>query len=268
MNHHDLTEDNLTQHTMRPYILSETNYHAIKDERFEMAVLPWGATEAHNYHLPYGTDNLESDSIAAESARIAWDMGARPIVLPNIPFGVNTGQRDIYLDISINPSTQLAILSDIADGLQHQGLYKLLIFNSHGGNDFKAIVREVGLKYPKMFISVMNWYQALDKSLYFEHEGDHADEMETSLMLYLRHDLVLPKDYWGEGKAKKFKINAFSEGWIWSERQWPKVTQDTGIGNPELATEKKGERFFMDLTLKIARVLVDICKTNMEDMYV
>ena len=43
---------------MRPYILAETNWKAVKETKFELAVLPWGATEAHNYHLPYGTDNF------------------------------------------------------------------------------------------------------------------------------------------------------------------------------------------------------------------
>jgi creatinine amidohydrolase len=66
-----------------------------------------GATEAHNYHLPYGTDAYEAAHVAAESAKKAWDAGARVVVLPAIPFGVNTGQLDIRLCINMNPSTQL-----------------------------------------------------------------------------------------------------------------------------------------------------------------
>ena len=140
---------------MRPYILAETNWKALKQDKFDLAILPWGATEAHNYHLPYATDNYEADALAAESARIAHDKGGKLIVLPTIPFGVNTGQSDIYLDINLNPSTQLAILSDIIETLNRQGIHKLLIFNSHGGNNFKPLVRELGLKFPKMFISFL-----------------------------------------------------------------------------------------------------------------
>ncbi len=168
---------------IRPYILAETNWDSLQDESFDLAILPWGATEAHNYHLPYSTDILEADFIAAESAKIAWEKGAKVIVLPTIPFGVNTGHKDIYLDININPSTQLAILNDIIEVLNRQGIKKLFILNSHGGNDFKPLIRELGLKYPDVFISFSNWFQALDKSTYFDNPGDHADEMETSLML-------------------------------------------------------------------------------------
>ncbi|MFT6971695.1 MAG: creatinine amidohydrolase, partial [Roseivirga sp.] len=67
---------------IRPYILAETNWKALKDTTFDVAILPWGATEAHNFHLPYATDVYESDYIAAASAKIAWEKGAKVIVLP------------------------------------------------------------------------------------------------------------------------------------------------------------------------------------------
>ncbi len=252
---------------MRSYILAENNWKSLQNATLDLAVLPWGATEAHNYHLPYATDNFEADYIAAESARIAYEKGAKVIVLPTLPFGVNTGQRDIYLDISINPSTQLNILSDIIDGLQHQKIFKLMILNSHGGNDFKGILRELGLRYPKMFLCVCNWFQALDKSLYFDVNGDHADEMETSLMLYLRPELVLPKENWGDGKEKKNKIEAFRQAWAWTERKWPKVTVDTGIGDPGAASQEKGEKYFKDLTLAVGKLMLEISQTDVDTLY-
>jgi creatinine amidohydrolase len=252
---------------MRPYILAETNWDYLKNATFDLAVLPWGATEAHNYHLPYATDIIEADLMAAESARIAWEKGAKVIVLPTIPFGVNTGQSDILLDMNINPSTQFAILNDVAEVLSRQGINKLLVFNSHGGNDFKSIVREMGLKFPKMFICVSNWYQTLDRSAYFEIPGDHADEMETSLLLYLKPELVLPKEKWGKGNEKKNKIRAFSEGWAWAERKWSKISEDTGVGNPALATKEKGERYFKAVTQKMGELFFELSKADVENLY-
>lgn len=252
---------------MRPYILAETHWDALKDAEFELAVLPWGATEAHNYHLPYATDIIEADHIAAESAKLAWERGAKVIVLPTIPFGVNTGQTDIFLDINLNPSTQSSILSDIVEVLNRQGLHKLLIFNSHGGNDFKPLIRELGSKFPKMFICVSDWYRSLDRNLFFDAPGDHADEMETSLMLYLAPQLVLPKEKWGKGKERKNRIKAFSEGWVWAERKWSKISEDTGIGNPIAATKEKGEKYFMEVIRKMANLFYEIGKADLEDLY-
>ncbi len=252
---------------MRPYILAETNLKELKKENIELAVLPWGATEAHNYHLPYGTDVYEADAIAAASAKIAWEAGAKVIVFPTVPFGVNTGQADILLDLNLNPSTQLAILKDLAEVLNRQGIKKLLVFNSHGGNDFKTILREIGLQYPEMFFSTCNWFQAMDKSKYFEHEGDHADEMETSLIQFLHPELVLPLEEAGDGKEKKSKVKGIREGWAWSERRWSMVTEDTGIGNPKASTAEKGERFFKDVTQKMAGLMIDIANLDINNRY-
>ncbi|WP_338360143.1 creatininase family protein [Yeosuana marina] len=252
---------------IRPYILAETNWKHLKNETIELAVLPWGATEAHNYHLPYGTDIFEGESIAAESARIAWDKGAKVMVLPSIPFGVNTGQSDIYLDINLNPSTQFSILSDVIEVLNRQGIYKLVVLNSHGGNDLKSIIRELGLKYPKMFLCITNWFKSLDKSLYFDASGDHADEMETSLILHLKPELVLPKAEWGDGKEKKNKIKGFSEDWAWTERPWSQISEDTGVGNPKASTREKGEKFFNAVCEKMSRLMIDISNADTNNLY-
>jgi len=252
---------------IRPYLLAETNWKDLKDRNIDLAILPWGATEAHNYHLPYATDNIESDYLSEESARIAWGQGAKIIVLPTIPFGVNTGQSDIFLDVNLSPSTQFAILTDIIEMLHRQGIKKLLIFNSHGGNNFKPLLRELGLKFPKMFLSVSNWFQSLDKSEYFKESGDHADEMETSLLLYLKPELVRPLEEAGLGSEKKNVIKAFSEGWVWAERKWSQVSEDTGIGNPKFATKEKGERYFKAITEKMAKLFVDLAGVDVENMY-
>lgn len=252
---------------MRPYILAETNWKHLQDASFDLAVLPWGATEAHNYHLPYGTDIFEAEQIATESARLAYHRGTKVIVLPVIPFGVNTGQWDVMLDINMNPSTQFLILQDIIQVLDRQGIYKLMILNSHGGNDFKTMIRELGLKFPKMFLCQCNWYQMPIQKDFFENKDDHAGEMETSLMLHLRPDLVLPLSEAADGSAKKFKFEAIREGWAWAERQWTKVTSSTGIGDPRKATKEKGERFFKAVTEKVAAFMEDVAKTKREDFY-
>ena len=252
---------------MRPYLLAECNWKDIKDRSIELAILPWGAIEAHNYHLPYSSDIIESDHIAAVAAEKAFIQGAKIIVLPTVPYGVNTGQTDVKLDININPSTQAAILHDIITVLNHQNINKLLILNGHGGNDFKQILRELGLKFPKMFLSFCNWYSSINKSEYFDHDGDHADEMETSLLLYLSPNLVLPLDEAGSGLEKKITISGIKEGWAWAERRWSEATEDTGIGNPINATKEKGEKYFKAVTNKISQLFIDIANADLTDLY-
>ncbi|MGM0546832.1 MAG: creatininase family protein [Bacteroidota bacterium] len=253
---------------MRPYILAESNWKSLKAQEIELAVLPWGATEAHNYHLPYATDIIEGKAIAEKAGKIAWERGAKIMILPAIPFGVNTGQTDITLDINMHPSTQAAVLNDVIEVLNRQGINKLLVLNSHGGNNFKPIIRELGVQYSDMFISFCNWFQAVDKNKFFDHpEGDHADEMETSLVMYLRPELVRPLDEAGDGEAKQYRIKALRENWAWAERQWSEVTEDTGVGNPKKASAEKGKAYFEAVTQKVADLFFDLANADLDDLY-
>ena len=252
----------------RPYVLSETNWKSVQETDFDVAVLPWGATEAHNYHLPYATDNYQADHISIESARLAWNEGAKIIVLPCVPFGVNTGQMDIPLCINMNPSTQLAVLEDVAEVLDRAEIEKLVIFNGHGGNHFKQMIRELALNYPELFVCAVNWYESIDAEQFFTDPGNHAGALETSLMMSIAPELVLPMDQAGSGDAKHFRIAAFQEGWATAQREWTKVTADTGVGNPAGATAEKGKAYFNACCQKISRFFVELANADIDDLYV
>jgi creatinine amidohydrolase len=252
--------------TGKPYILAETNWKTVKATAYEVAILPWGATEAHNFHLPYGTDNYESAWVAAEAARKAWEAGEKVVVLPTLPFGVNTGQLDIQLCINMNPSTQAAVLADVVESLEGQGIMKLVIVNSHGGNDFRQIIRELQAM-SGVFISTVNWWSCVDSKSYFDEPGDHAGELETSVMLEIAPDVVLPVSDAGDGKARKFRLEGLRNGTAWAPRHWMSVTDDTGVGNPARATREKGVQFLEAVTTKIASYLIELSQADLEKLY-
>lgn len=251
----------------RPYILAETNWKTVQATDYQLAVLPWGATEAHNYHLPYATDNIQCDYVSADSARVAWEKGGKVIVLPTLPFGVNTGQLDVKLCINMNLSTQIAVLKDIMDVLARQGIPKLLILNGHGGNHFKQVIREMSFFYPQVFVCAVDWFRAVNWKLYFEDPGDHAGEMETSAILHIAPDWVLPLSEAGDGSAKVFKFKAFKEGWATAQREWTKVTADTGVGNPYPATAEKGKRYLDDTAQVLGQFMYELAVTPNNYLY-
>lgn len=250
----------------RPYVLAETNWKSVKDTRYEVAILPWGATEPHNLHLPYGTDVYETRHISERAAEFAWNKGAKVVALPTVPFGVNTGQLDLRLAINMNPSTQFAVLSDVASAISGQGIRKLAILNGHGGNDFRQMIRELQPKL-HIFICTINWWTCIKSTEIFVEPGDHAGEMETSLMMALEPDLPLSVKEAGPGKARRFRIAGLRDGWAWAPRQWTKVTDDTGTGNPYAATVEKGEKFLRAVTEKVGGFLIDLAAADLANMY-
>jgi creatinine amidohydrolase len=238
----------------------------VRATTYEVAVLPWGATEAHNLHLPYATDTIECDAVSAAAARLAWDEGARVIVLPAIPFGVNTGQLDIRGCLNMNPSTQAAVLGDIVRSLEPHGVRKVVILNGHGGNDFRQMIRELQ-PTTRIFLCTLNWYASVNPSAYFSVPGDHAGELETSVMLSVAPGLVLPLGEAGPGTARAFGPRALREGWAWAPRRWTQVTDDTGVGDPAAASADKGHRFLDAVSRRIADFLVELANADPEALY-
>src|SRR5438034_10156033 len=226
----------------RPYMLNELTWKTVRDARYEVAVLPWGATEAHNLHLPYSTDNVETERIAALAAQHASERGARVVVLPVVPFGVNTGQLDIPLCVNLNPSTQALVLRDVATSLAGQGVPKLVILNGHGGNRVRQMIRELQPAV-SLFLCTVNWYQVMDPNAFFAEPGDHAGELETSVMLHVAPELVAPLSDAGPGRARRFATAGLRERRAWAPRRWRQVTAHPGDGHPVAATAERRRKF-------------------------
>ncbi len=231
-----------------------------------VAVMPWGATEPHNTHLPYGTDTILGREVAARVAARCLSRGVRVIALPALPFGVNTTQLDLPLTINIMPSTQLAVLRDVVRSLEPHGVRVLLLLNAHGGNELRALVRELQPE-TRVLLAIANWWQAGEHAVFAE-PGDHAGELETAAMMHVAPHLVNPdRSNWGDGAVKRSVFAGVRAGWAWIPRRWTQVTADTGVGDPKEATAEKGERFVAQAVEKIAELCEQLAAADPERLY-
>lgn len=248
--------------------LTITSWKEVKDEKFDVAVLPWGATEPHNLHLPYGTDSILSHGIACMAVEKALPKGVKCMVLPAIPLGSqNPGQTDLKFCIHARYDTQRAVLTDIVASLYRQGQRKLVIVNGHGGNNFRNMIRDLAIDFPDFYVAVSDWYAVEKAADYFDATGDHADELETSVMMYFHPEWVLPLEEAGMGENKAFGIPALKNKQAWIPRHWTKVTTDTGIGNPKASTAGKGKKFAEKVTDILSEFLVDFATTTNGNYY-
>ncbi|NUQ66158.1 MAG: creatininase family protein, partial [Pirellulales bacterium] len=74
--------------------------------------------------------------------------------------------------------------TDVVESLEAHGVSKLLVLNGHGGNDFRQMIRELQMRTP-LFLCTLNWWTVPGLTHLFEDPGDHAGELETSLMMHL-----------------------------------------------------------------------------------
>ena len=230
----------------------------------KVVVLPFGATEPHGGHLPYATDIIESTAIADRACALAQQQGAGVVALPPIPFGVQTSQQTYPLAMNLNPSTLNQILSDLTESLDNSGIEKAVILNGHGGNDFYMHLKELYGKR-KVYLLQVNWFamcRELQNEL-FTPGGDHANDMETSLVLHLRPELVDMRQA-GPQPTAALRLAGMRAGWARAPRPWEKYTEDSGAGDPRQATAEKGARFFDACTQELAAFLTELSHTKID----
>ena len=257
---------------MRPWKLAEINYGIVKQSSYEVAVLPFGATEPHNLHLPYGTDSYEGEAVGDKICEAAYDRGAKVLLLPTIPYGTETNQMAFPLAMNVLPSTLGLVIRDLVRSLEHNGIRKVVILNSHGGNDFKSLLRELhGQTTCQLFLC--NWYTVF-KDVYneiFARPDDHAGEMETSFILAYQPHLVakntdgtLTAD---EGATKPTRFEAINRGWVGITRPWHLLTTNSGAGNPHEATAEKGHRMMEVVVERLSQFLVELSNAKLDKTF-
>jgi creatinine amidohydrolase len=257
---------------MRPWKLSECNYGHVKNQIYEVAVIPLGATEPHNLHLPYGMDIFETDVIGQHICQAAHERGARVILLPTLPYGTETNMRQLPLAMNLNPSTLNAVVTDLIESLVGSGIRKIVVLNGHGGNEMKPLLRELyGRTEAHLFLC--NWYQVLGPTYreIFEHPEDHAGEMETSMAMAFFPELIGRADDGSltadEGRVAPMRLEALREGWVSITRPWHLLTTNAGSGNPHAATAEKGHRMMQVLVDRLSTFLVELSEATLDDRF-
>lgn len=254
---------------MREWVLVDQNHANLKARRWDVVVLPFGATEPHNLHMPYGTDNFQVEEIGGRACEIAYKRGAAVLLLPTIPYGVNTNHLQVPggLACSVTPTTLLRILSDLVESMERQGVRKMVLLNGHGGNELKPLTRELHHR-TSVFLCVCDWYRMVADVLpsIFERPGEHADEMETSLGLAYFPDLMRP-ELADSGTARPCRFDAVNRGWVTLTRPWHLVTTNTGLGDPAAATADKGRRLMDVVVERLAQFLVELAAAKMDETF-
>jgi creatinine amidohydrolase len=254
---------------MSECILAEQTHAFISSHKWQVAVLPFGATEPHNLHMPYGTDNFQLEHIGRRACEAAFARGAKVLLLPTIPFGVNTNHLKVPggMAISLTPTTLLKIIQDVVDALERQGVPKLLLLNGHGGNELKPLMRELHHR-TKLFICACDWFRMVADvyPLIFSDLGDHAGEIETSLGLELFPQL-LGEPRAGSGQVKPSRLESIRRGWLTITRPWHLACPDTGVGDPAAATAEKGRRLMEVIVKRLADCLCELAAAEIDDTF-
>lgn len=238
--------------------ITAVNLRRAAKRDYQIAVLAVGAIEPHNRHLPEGHDFRHTTYVARRCCELAWPQCESVICLPTLPFGVDCNLMAFPLAIHVSQAVLDAMIRDIIVSLRTHGIGRILIVNGHGGNDFMPLVRQVQCDLD-VHVFVSNWWKVgHDKyDEIFEKPDDHGGEFETSVALALYPELV-EMQYAGTGEARPFRFEALTKGWVQTSRDFAKLNDHCGVGNPEAATAEKGRKYLELVCQRLSSFIVQV----------
>jgi creatinine amidohydrolase len=199
-------------------------------------------------------------AVAEGAVQQANAKGARCVLLPTIPYGNDNLQLDEQVaTITMRTATQYAVMRDVAYSLVRQGIDRLAIINGHGGNEFSAMIRDIMIEYP-IFIVRINGYHTdpKAKAVLENQSGDHANEMETSMMLHLKPEWVTMETA-ADGATTPSKLPLLtSSPAVWYPRHWAKLSVSSGVGDPRKGTAEKGKVLVDAAVASLAPILAEL----------
>lgn len=224
-------------------------------------IIPLGILEKHGAHLPLGTDLIDVREIAIRAAKQEYC-----IVFPQYYFGQIYEAKHQPGTIAYSPQLVWNILQETCDELNRNGIKNIILVNGHGGNNhFLPYFCQAQLAAPKDYAVL--WFRPVDdpavvkkvNELRKTHTEGHADELETSMMLSHRPDLVhldRGKDQSGENLNRLDKFPYAYTG-IWWYANYP----NHYAGDGSQASKEIGEL----LISQEVKQLVELLKTVKSD---
>ncbi len=228
-------------------------HHAVVpvDAKEKVVLIPVGHTEQHGYHAPLSTDSLIINAVAQGTAKAAPEQAA---ALSVFPYGVSTHRRSFPGTFNVGGREFEDFWLAVIDALVAQGCSRIYLLSGHGGNSsfLVNVVKYAGEKYPHIFCATAFLYLSGPKgvaALEAKRESaiggmGHACELETSLVLNLRPDLIhldRAVDETDFITTPSYYMDWIEGGALVANPPWEDDTRTGAYGAGSLATKEKGE---------------------------
>ena len=216
-------------------------------------VVPVASLEQHGRHMPTITDTLLCTAVVQEGSEAAAEEDVPVLTTPPVWTGQSRHHLPFGGTASLDVRTLLSVLEGVAETTLENGFDALLFVNGHGGNTstLGTAVQETAETADAEVLG-LTYFDLAPEVVESVRESDvggigHAGELETSMMLHLRPDLVREDRIEGTPYEKPYEGESedlTTSGYLASGRPFSTYTESGAAGRPDLATAGKGEAFF------------------------
>lgn len=247
-----------------PY-LTWTDIASLENKENIVIIQPVGAVEQHGPHLPIIVDAAISLGVLGKALE-KLDPTIPAYALPCLYYGKSNEHWHFPGTFTLNATTLLAVITEIAESLYRSGFRKLVLMNSHGGQPqiMEIAARDIHQKYENFAVfPLFTWrvpHIAGDLLTPQEKEyGIHAGDAETSIMLSL-----LPEQVKMAQAVQEYPANLPQDSLISMEGKLPfswltaELSESGVIGDATAASQEKGDRILDSLSDGWVRVIEDI----------
>lgn len=250
-----------------------TTEYASIDPEATIAVLPVAAIEQHGPHLPVSTDTtIMTGMLETVIARLPAGLDVR--ILPVQSVGKSNEHLHAPGTLTLSASTLVEAWTELGLSVARAGVRKIVVVNSHGGNEeiMGIVTRE--LRVRQGMLAVKSSWQRFGRpdGLYSEREnryGIHGGDVETSLMLHFRPDLVdmgRAEDFVSrvESAEREFSLlrHTGTHAFAWIA---PDLNPNGVVGEAHLAAAEKGRLTAEHQADGFIRLLQDVRKAKLAD---
>ncbi|HYF52058.1 MAG TPA: creatininase family protein [Planctomycetota bacterium] len=244
------------------------NWHELRSPeigalpRETIVVLPTAAVEQHGPHLPTGTDTLIAQGICR---KLDEACAGRLLILPVQQIGISEHHMKFPGTLSLTHESFKTAVTDTIDCVARQGFRRVLLLNSHGGNQSVngVIVEKAPSKWPELDLLSTSWWRVAAEDLKPLVEGaypavGHACEFETSVMLALHPNLVNMKAAVDDGlvhHAPELRGDLLTGTVASAATTFDRLTGHGVFGRPSKASAEKGERILQVAAQAMKRLL-------------
>jgi creatinine amidohydrolase len=218
-----------------------------------LVVAPIAACEQHSDHLPVFTDSILAGAIADGLEAALPD---RVLLLPVLWLGASDHHLPFGGTLSASLPNYENILIDLLKPLLQDGFRRIFLLNGHGGNidPLHVALRRLDVEYPTALLTGSAYWDLTAPELAALCAGPrtsvgHACEIETSMMLHLRPDLVRTDLIRDDPSPPPEGL----ESLFWA-RDFARRTHHGAVGFPEHADPARGAQMLSAVITRLTDV--------------